>query len=703
MRLTLPSRYMKHIFISILFLSQIYFLSAQQINADSSQTLTEVTVKAYEQNRKLMQVPAAIAVISKSQLLRFNNTNVLPALNSNPGIRMEERSPGSYRLNIRGSSLRSPFGVRNVKTYYNDIPYTDPGGNTYLNQLGFYNIQSVEVIKGPGSSLYGAGTGGVLLLKTHQPNWHSGLTFDFSAGSYGLNNLNTNLRLGTGAFQNTINYTQLSSNGYRDQSELERKVFSWDLNANLSDKGRISTHFLWGDLYYQTPGALTLAEYNANPKAARPRVGQTPGSAENKAAIYQKIFLAGISFNQKFSEEWQNTTSFYAAATRLLNPTTRNYGRTNEPHSGGRSFFQYTKELGEQSKLTFITGVEFQQGISSVRIYSNKTGNPDTLQTDDEINNKVFIGFAQASLELPKDWFVTAGASINGQNIAITRLSTNPVIEQKREYKNEIAPRLAILKQLAKFLSVYASVSRGFSPPTTAELLPSSGIIATHLDAEDGINYEIGLRGSLNKGRIYYDINAFRFRLKNTIVQRRDAQGADYFDNAGSTKQIGIESYLSWQVLNTPNGSVTNLKISLSHTWNDFTYKDFKQVTADYSGKKLPSVPTNTIAAGLDLATKPGIYLNVNYYYAGRIFLNDANTDAASAYNLLGARIGWKKSIHPKVAMDLFVAADNILDEKYSLGNDINAFTFPGAQPRYYNAAMPFNFAGGVSFNFNFK
>ena len=688
---------MRNLFISILLLSQPFFLSAQQPEKDSVQALQEITVKAYEQNRKLMQVPAAIAVITKPQLTRFTNTNILPALNSNPGIRMEERSPGSYRLNIRGSSLRSPFGVRNVKTYYNDIPYTDPGGNTYLNQLGFYNIQSAEVIKGPGSSLYGAGTGGVLLLKTNHTNWHPGLAFDFSAGSFGLNNLNTNLRLGTDAFQNTINYLQLSSNGYRDQSELDRKVFTWDLNANLSDKGRITTHFLWGDLFYQTPGALTLAEFNADPKAARPRVGTTPGTIENKAAIYQKIFLAGISFNQKFSENWQNTTSFYGASTRLLNPTFRNYGRTNEPHTGGRTYFQFTKIFSEQSKLNIVTGVEFQQGISSVRIYSNKAGNPDTLQTDDEINNKVFFSFVQATLELPRNWIVTAGASINSQNLSITRLSTSPVIEQKREYKTEVEPRLAILKQLAKPVSVYASIARGFSPPTTAELLPSSGIIATSLHAEEGVNYEAGFRGTLLK-KIYFDINAFRFGLKNTIVQRRDAAGADYFVNAGSTKQIGIETLLSWQVISNSKGSIPNFKISLSHTWNDFTYKDFKQVTNDFSGKKLPSVPSQIVAASIDLATKLGVYLNVNYYYAGQIPLNDGNTEYASSYNLLGARTGWKKNLHPKVLMELFIAADNMLDEKYSLGNDINAFG-----GRYYNAASTFNFAGGIALHFNFK
>ncbi len=689
---------MKLFFISILLLSQVFFLNAQEAEQDSSQTLNEVIVKAYEQNRKLMQVPASIAVINKTQLSHFNNTNILPALNINPGIRMEERSPGSYRLNIRGSSLRSPFGVRNVKTYYNDIPYTDPGGNTYLNQLSFYNIQSAEVIKGPGSSLYGAGTGGVLLLKTNQADWYPGLSFDYSAGHWGLNNLNTNLRLGTDAVQNTLNYSQLSSDGYRDNSKLDRKVFTWDLNAKLSEKGKITTHFLWGDLFYQTPGALTLSEYAANPRAARPGVGPIPGSVESKAAIYQKIFLVGITFNQKFSEHWQNTTSFYGASTRLLNPTTRNYGRTNEPHTGGRSFFQFTKKYNEQTKLNIVTGVEFQQGISSVRIYSNKNGKPDTLQTDDEINNRVFLAFAQATLELPRSWFITAGLSINSQNLTITRLSTSPVTEQKRKYDNELAPRLAVLKQLAKPISVYASVARGFSPPTTAELLPSSGIIATNLNAEYGINYEAGARAKFNSGRIYLEVNGFRFGLENTIVQRRDASGGDYFVNAGSTKQIGIESYLSWQIISNPNQSFTNCKVWLSHTWNDFSYKEFKQVTNDYSGKKLPSVPKNVVAAGFDIDTKRGLYLNVNYYYADPIPLNDANTEYASSYSLLGARTGWKKHLHPKVLMELFIAADNILDEKYSLGNDINAFG-----GRYYNAASTFNFAGGIALHFGFK
>ena len=154
------------IFITSITQGQTTDTSAILLPEDSSDMLDEVVVRGFESNRRLIEVAAPISVINRSQLTRYNNISLLPALNTAPGVRMEERSPGSYRLNIRGSSLRSPFGVRNVKVYYNNIPYTDPGGNTFFNQLGLYNVASVEILKGPASSLYGAGTGGVILLNS---------------------------------------------------------------------------------------------------------------------------------------------------------------------------------------------------------------------------------------------------------------------------------------------------------------------------------------------------------------------------------------------------------------------------------------------------------------------------------------------------------------------------------------------------------
>ena len=104
---------------------------SQEISRDS--TLDEIIIQAYTADRPPEQVPASIGYLNRDDLNRFSNTSMLPAANTIPGVRMEERSPGSYRFSIRGSTIRSPFGVRNVKVYWNGIPFTDAGGNTYLN------------------------------------------------------------------------------------------------------------------------------------------------------------------------------------------------------------------------------------------------------------------------------------------------------------------------------------------------------------------------------------------------------------------------------------------------------------------------------------------------------------------------------------------------------------------------------------------
>jgi iron complex outermembrane receptor protein len=291
---------------------------------------------------------------------------------------------------------------------------------------------------------------------------------------------------------------------------------------------------------------------------------------------------------------------------------------------------------------------------------------------------------------LKYDINVTAGLSINKSSIKIKRLSIPSLAEQKRSYENEAAPRLAISKKIVSDLYVYASVAKGFSPPTVAEVLPSTSIISTELNAEHGISYEVGLKGNWLQRRLYAEVNAFDYRLKDAIVQRRDATNGDYFVNAGSTKQRGIESQVSYLLLQR-NSFVNTARIWVSYTWNDFTYSDFKQLTNDYSGKKLPSVAKNTVASGLDISTKPGVYINLTYYYSDPIPLNDANSEFASSYNLLGTRIGWRKDLK-KTRLELFAGIDNAFNVTYSLGNDINA-----TGGRYYNAAPGRNYYGGIS------
>ena len=683
---------MKKTTLSSFLLFFFTYCFAQEEVSDTTQTLDEVIVKAFEQNRHLKEVTAAVNYISHSQLERFNNVSILPALNSTPGVRMEERSPGSYRMNIRGSTLRSPFGVRNVKIYWNDLPLTDPGGNTYLNQLAYYNFNSVEIIKGPGSSLYGSGSGGVILINSMPDKWTQGAKASYITGTYGLQNINAQVTLGREDHANLFSYTHQTSDGYRDHTHMRRDVVNWQTSIKANEKQELKASVLYGDLYYQTPGGLTRAEYSANPRSARPKAGTLPSADQAKAAIYQKTFLAGLSNNFWFSNNWQNSSVLYGAFTQFKNPTFRAYERRTEPHFGGRTTFKLNKET-KIGQLQFLFGGEAQKGFFNTKSFANVNGNPGALQTDDDLNNWTWFVFAQADLHLKKNWNITTGASINRSAVIITRLSVANFVPVKTTFSNQWAPRIALSKKISGNIWLYGSIAKGFSPPTVAELFPGTVAINTSLQPEEGTNYEAGFKSNWLKEKLYVEVNAFSYRLSHAIVSRKDAGNATYYVNAGTTHQKGIEAQAIYTFFQAPRHFITGAQVKLSFTHDNFHYADFKQGTVDYSGKKLPSVPPNIVAATFDIQAKRGLYAAFTYFYSDPIALNDANTFYASPYHLLGGKLGWKKTVLHKYCFNLFAGADNLFDVTYSLGNDINA-----SGDRYYNAAARRNYYIGLNF-----
>ncbi|MBS1666765.1 MAG: TonB-dependent receptor plug domain-containing protein [Bacteroidetes bacterium] len=687
---------MRTAFLIFLFFFSFIFSFAQsntQVSGkDTSdyRMLDRVIIKAYEQNRKLIDIAAPVSFTGQDQLNRFSNNSILPALNESPGVRMEERSPASYRLNIRGSSLRSPFGVRDIKIYYNDIPLTDPSGNTYLNALSFYNFQSIEIIKGPAASLYGAGIGGAMLIHSMPSDWQKGIDLNYSFGSFATNNFNTTIRFGENNNQNQLSYSHQTSNGYRQQSQMRRDIVSFETKIKSTEKQTLHAYAFYSDLYYQTPGGLTLTEYKANQSQARPHAGSNAGAVENKAAIYQKEVVVGISDEYNINQSWKNSTAVYGSYTDFTNPSIRVYEERKEPHFGGRTVFQYKKQIGESS-LQINFGAEAQKGFFNTRDFKNKLGTQDSLQTDDNTNIWQYMVFAQADLKLPHGWSITAGASLNKSSVQNTRASNVPQTMQTQTFQNKIPPRIALLKKITASISVFGSIAGGFSTPTTAELVHTNGTIGTNLQPEDGIDYELGLRGSLFKGKLYFDINTFFFDLSNTIVQRIDTNNVYYYVNAGATKQNGFESYVSYILIDHPHHFIKQSKLWASYALDDFHYTDFKQLSIDYSGKYMPGVPKNVFVVGIDAETIMGIYANLTYTYTDKIWLNDANSAYAGSYNLLGARVGYKKTFAKKIKLELFAGADNIFNTKYSLGNDINA-----AVGRYYNAAAGVNYFAGM-------
>jgi iron complex outermembrane receptor protein len=672
---------------------------AAQITSDSVKLLQPVVIQAYSSERTLMEVPASVGYIRTQDLNRFNNTSLVHAVNTIPGVRMEERSPGSYRFSIRGSLLRSPFGVRNVKAYWNGLPLTDGGGNTYLNLLDFNSVGSVEVIKGPGGSLYGAGTGGVILLNT--PVIHRDqLEVSSVIGSYGLKRFQLGGQLQGEKVSARIHYAHQQSDGYREQTSMRRDVLMADVIFQLGAKDALTANLFYTDLYYETPGGLTLAQYTENPKQARPPGGQNRGAVEQQAAVYNKTPYAGLNFDHEWNKYVSTRIGVLGSYTDFENPAIRNIEKRDEKNLGVRTetHYRFGKEA-VKGKLT--AGAEVQYFKSSIGIFGNSFGVQDTTQTEDKLTSQLSSVFLQTELHLPLNFFLTVGGSINYSSYSFERTYPS-LVNESRTLDPAFSPRIALLNKFNPGISLYASLSRGFSPPGIAELYPSRGIFDKNIQAEQGTNIEAGVRGEGLKNAFSFDITVYHFRLKDALVIRREDSPGDpeYFVNAGETSQKGIEGYVLWHPIRNKSTLVSDLKLWNSYAYQRYRFENYVQAEADYSGKKLTGVSPSVNTSGLDIVFRKRVYFNFTGNYTDHTPLNDANTAFASEYFLLGTRIGYKQKISGDNTLELFTGAGNLLDKKYSLGNDLNAAAPPG---RYYNAAAGINFYGGVRISFSQK
>jgi iron complex outermembrane recepter protein len=672
-----------------LFVMQVYEGHSQQVEfPDTIRRLDEVVIEAYAYQRSIQEVPAAVAYLKASDIQRFNNSSILPAMNTIPGVRMEQRSPGSYRISIRGSTLRSPFGVRNIKTYWNGLPFTDAGGNTYINLIDTETVQSLEVIKGPGSSLYGAGTGGVLLFNPIKAQDRS-LQASVIRGSYGLFRAHTGINYTLGSTQLSLHAAFQSAEGYREQTEMQRGNISLFGKTVVNEKSELDYVIFYSDLSYQIPGGLTEAEAAENPRQARPPAGINRGAVEQQSALFNKTLYSGFSHRYKLSERVINRTGLYGSFTDFENPVIRNYEIKTESNIGGRTDTGIL--LGKNKLSNLHVGAEFQYGFTPTITYQNNLGVIGNILEDDEISQLQYFFFTQVEHAFKNDWLLTVGASLNFLRSSFIRLNdVDPQTEQAK-FSPILSPRIALLKKLNTNHNSFAQISRGFSPPTIGELRPSEGTFNSSLQPEQGWNYEVGFKGSATS-KLNYELSVYFFRLDESIVIRRTSDGAEYFDNAGGTNQAGLEWSLDWRPFQS-GLALAGSRIWHALTWQHYRFRAYEKNDADFSGNRLTGSPAFMYTLGADLVNRKGYYINLTSNYVSKIPLNDANQFFTDEYFLLGARFGLRWS-----QAELFGGIDNALDAFYSSGPDLNAFG-----QRFYNPSMGRNFYFGIKANLSLK
>ncbi len=682
------------ILLLVLLSSTTWAQQRDTLQRDSTQQLQSVTVRGYLSEQRLIQVPASVGVLSAGQLSLQPNNSLVSAMNTLPGIRMEERTPGSYRLSIRGSLLRSPFGVRNVKIYFDEMPLTDAGGNTYLNALDVSSLHSLEVLKGPDGSLFGANSGGVVLINPVNRLTDSSYTaINLNAGSYAL--FHENVAVNQVWKRNELNIKQSyqTYDGYRDHSYMQRHYLQLVDKFKYGQTNQLRIIGFYSDLKYQTPGGLTLAQFDANPRAARPATAAVPGAIQQNIGIRTKMLYGGLVNEIRLSNRIRNVATVFGSKVDFDNPFITNYEQRNEGTYGARTYFEL-HSLPTQAEWKLNLGAEWQQTNADINNYDNLQGVAGKPQSLDEVNTNQRFVFARYAATFYRRLNVEAALSLNYYQYKFR--NTFPLNQSDlntRNFNPQLMPRVALSYEFSRNFIGRASVSRGYSTPTIAEVRPSNNVINTALQPETGWNYETGLRLRNNNESLMLDASVFYYRLNNTIVNQRNTNETDYFVNAGGTKQTGFElNFTSWIISPKNSGILRGLQFNEAFTYNGFNFRQYNINNVDYSGNRLTGVPRQVAVSSLQFRLPQSVYLFVQHNYTARLPVNDANTVYAGSYHLLQAKAGWQVPWHYRTRLNIYAGADNLLNQKYSLGNDLNA-----VGNRYYNPAPLRNFYAGVS------
>ena len=690
------------ILLSFVLLIFLPFFSLAQSTIDTVKiNIAEVVVIGYETNRNILKTPSSVATVNPQTINAMDASSLLYGINTIAGMVMEERATGSYRIAIRGSSLRSPYGIRNVKVYWNGIPLTEPSGSTFLNVLDVLNIQALEVMKGPTGSLFGAGNGGVIHIQSTPSFFHDQISSSFVAGSFDswAHRHSYQNHLDNGLF--SFKYAKQTTNGYREQSFLDRQILEISGHTEYLKGRKLKATILYSDLNYGIPGGLNIDQYESDPTQARPGNQYVLGSVDANASIKQETLIFGITHDSKFNDRWLNTSSIFGTFSDFQNPFNFDYKIDSRKSGGFRSLLKRDFFLGNIDAEINL-GTEYQTSSYSSRNFENNSSKIGLLNFDDILKVQNSISFASLNMDLNGGWIINTGISFNFMRYGINRLVTNLENDVPGrigiDFNPQLVPRLSIAKILNKTITAFGGIGYGFSPPTIEEIRTNEGSINQSLQPEIGTNLELGMRGYSFKGKWGFDFTTFYYRLTDSIVQQQSERGTALFRNTGSTNQFGLEFNSDFIIIDNPKRFISRLGWNLAYTLNDFKFDNYVSTDGDFSGNNITGVAPHILFNTFSVKQANGFYTTFSHRFNDRIPLEDNNSIYSDAFHLVQTKLGWAGKIFDKLDANLGFGIDNVLDEKYSRGFDINAFG-----GRYFQPAPERNWFITLSLNYKLE
>ncbi len=639
--------------------------------------LPELNVTVTRMEEPLSRVPFAVGVLDRRDLVRGQPTlGIDEALNNLPGVVVANRYNFSLdqRISIRGFGSRSNFGVRGLKILVDGIPQTLPDGQSQLTNVDFADLERAEVLRGSSSSLYGNASGGVISFQTQRAEpgpfaqrirVQGGDGKRAGDGFYKWQSWTSGR---AGDVSGTLSISQFKADGFRQHSAAEFRQLNaggdWTVSGSTRATVRLS---LADNPEARNPGALTRAEYLANPDSAAAnniRRGADKNVQQHQLAFgLQHFDAAGNEYSATLFGLIRDLENPIAAPPDVGGgPTNGTYVRIDRAVGGLR--LAMARSLGSvENAPRFTAGVDVQRMRDDRQNLVSDGGAPTSVLFLDQVETVTELGpFAQVQWSPNEQLLVSGGARFDWVRFGLDDSFVSDGDDSGDRSMSALSGNLGASWSFDERFVPYLNVSTSFETPTTTELVnqpDGSGGFNRELGPQRAVNYEIGARGQ-PVSRLTYSVALFLGRVSDAIVQEEEVGGRAFFRNAQRTHNDGAEVGLSV----TP---VSGLTLNGAYTYARYRFVEETEDTG-LDGNRLPGVPEHFWRFGLRTGLPGGLYLDADHTISSSVASDDANTPegvvdswGAGVTNL---RLGWQGDAGA-LQFSPFLGMNNLWDRQY--------------------------------------
>ena len=635
--------------------------------------------------------------LTRADLERGNEVQLESAINTVPGVFMQSRTPfGGARITLRGYYPSTGGNSPNAnglgyQVLLNNIPLTDASGATVLDDVDYARLGRVDVIKGPASSQYGSYAGGTVLLTSVRPQAdQTALRQQVEGGSYGLLRSTTSFEAAAASSDAVVDYGHQGYDAFRPHSASRKDYVHATGDLDVGGAGTLSAYFSYNRSFEELAG-----EIDSLPFYRRAALSNAAYLA-NDSHIAVTSVISGVTGNVRLGGGFANQTTAFAVGRTSGQPYAHGFTDANQLNFGARSAFSFAGRLGGVGLTAALGGLLQRSNVSTNGVFIVPA--PPYPERPTVQQNSASTGslFGEVNFALPAQVTLTAGASLNANRFAVHNLLKGGQVfdttsTRTRSFGAVLAPRVALTKGLGGAGSVYASVSSGYTPPLLTSVVDNTGAVNLALRPERAVQYEVGAQGGLLGDRL--DVRASAFDLENTDKLLSQTVGAvTSTTNAGRQRNRGLELSLGARVVDDPAAALSLVRPWASYALTDARFVSFKSDnngtarTVDYSGGFVPRVPRTQLSAGLDLGARAGAYFTSTYQHVSRVPVTFDNSTYVRGYDLLGAKLGYRRPVARRVSLDASAGGDNLL------GRTHYSFLFVG--PNY--AGLATAAAGGT-------